>query len=195
MASVCVFPNFTSIVKQALAGQDIKTTVVAGGFPASQTFMKIKTTECKMALEEGAEEIDVVINVGAIMEKNYLKAFQELQIIRKTCKDVCLKVILETGELKTIEDIFYGALVAMYAGADFIKTSTGKVPVNATPEAVYVMCHAIKQFYEQTGKKVGLKVAGGVSKAYNALSYFVLHIFVHRCAISTKARVPAYMIA
>lgn len=174
VASVCVFPRFASLSKEALKGQQIKTTVVAGGFPAAQTFMEIKLSECKMAIEAGAEEIDVVIGVGDILEKNYQKAYRELLAIKNVCKEVRLKVILETGELKTIENIFYAALISMYAGADFIKTSTGKVPVNATPEAVYIMCNAIRQFKEKTGKTIGLKIAGGVSKAQTALRYLTL---------------------
>lgn len=178
VASVCVFPNFAPIVRQALSGHDIKTTVVAGGFPASQTFIELKLSECKMAIEAGAEEIDVVLSVGDILEKNYQKVYNELSAIRSVCKNVRLKVILETGELKSIENIFNASLIAMYAGADFIKTSTGKVPVNATPEAVYIMCNAIKQFKEKTGKTVGIKVAGGVAKAHNALRYLVIVNYV-----------------
>ena len=127
-----------------------------------------------MAIEAGAQEVDVVISVGNMLEKNYEKVYQELKAIRKVCENVHLKVILETGELKDVESIFNASLIAAYAGADFIKTSTGKVPVNATPESVYVMCEAIKQFFAQTGRKVGIKVAGGVSKAQNAIRYMTI---------------------
>lgn len=174
VASVCVYPNFAGIVRNALANTTIATTVVAGGFPASQTFVELKLSECKMAIAEGAQEVDVVISVGDVLEKNFEKIYKELCAIRKVCEEVRLKVILETGELKNVENIFYASLVSMYAGADFIKTSTGKVPVNATPEAVYAMCEAIKQFHGRTGKKVGLKVAGGVSKAQSALRYLTI---------------------
>lgn len=174
VAAVCVYPNFAETVREELRATDIQTAVVAGGFPSSQTFMELKLSECKMAVAAGAQEVDVVITVGDVLEKNYEKIYRELSAIRKVCEGVRLKVILETGELKDIESIFNASLVSMYAGADFIKTSTGKVPVNATPEAVYIMCEAIKQFHARTGRKVGLKVAGGVSKAQNALRYLTI---------------------
>ena len=174
VAAVCVFPNFARVVREALQGTGIQTAVVAGNFPSSQTFTEIKLAECKMAISAGAQEVDVVISVGDMLEKNYEKVFRELKAIRKVCETVRLKVILETGELKDVETIFYASLIAAYAGADFIKTSTGKVPVNATPESVYVMCEAIKQYFAQTGRRVGLKVAGGVSKAQNAIRYVTI---------------------
>lgn len=174
VAAVCVYPNFASIVREGLKGTEIQTAVVAGNFPSSQTFTEIKLAECKMAIGAGAEEVDVVVSVGDVLEKNYDKVYKELKAIRKVCEGVRLKVILETGELKDVESIFNASLIAAYAGADFIKTSTGKVPVNATPESVYVMCEALKQYYEQTGKRVGLKVAGGVSKAQNAIRYLTI---------------------
>ena len=174
VAAVCVFPNFARVVREALQGTGIQTAVVAGNFPSSQTFTEIKLAECKMAISAGAQEVDVVISVGDMLEKNYEKVFRELKAIRKVCETGRLKVILETGELKDVETIFYASLIAAYAGADFIKTSTGKVPVNATPESVYVMCEAIKQYFAQTGRRVGLKVAGGVSKAQNAIRYVTI---------------------
>lgn len=174
VAAVCIFPNYAEIVREVLQGTEIRTAVVAGNFPNSQTFTEIKLSECKMAIEAGAQEVDVVISVGNMLEKNYEKVYQELKAIRKVCENVHLKVILETGELKDVESIFNASLIAAYAGADFIKTSTGKVPVNATPESVYVMCEAIKQFFAQTGRKVGIKVAGGVSKAQNAIRYMTI---------------------
>lgn len=174
VAAVCVYPNFASIVREELKGTQIQTAVVAGNFPNSQTFTEIKLAECKMAISAGAQEVDVVISVGDMLEKNYEKVYRELKAIRKVCEGVRLKVILETGELKDLETIFYASLISAHAGADFIKTSTGKVPVNATPESAYVMCEAIKAFYDQTGKKVGLKVAGGVSKAQNAIRYLTI---------------------
>lgn len=174
VAAVCVFSNYAGIVKEGLQGTEIKTAVVAGGFPFSQTFTEIKLAECKMAVGAGAEEVDVVIQVGEMLEKNYEKVYKELKAIRKVCENVRLKVILETGELKDIEMIFNASLLSMHAGADFIKTSTGKVPVNATPESVYVMCEAVKQYYAQTGRRVGVKVAGGVSKSQNAIRYLTI---------------------
>lgn len=174
VAAVCVYPNFAAVVREALQSTEIQTAVVAGNFPTSQTFTEIKLAECKMAISAGAQEVDVVISVGDMLEKNYEKVYRELKAIRKVCENVRLKVILETGELKDVETIFNATLIAAYAGADFIKTSTGKVPVNATPESVYVMCEAIKQYFAQTGKRVGLKVAGGVSKGQNAIRYLTI---------------------
>lgn len=174
VAAVCVFPNFAAIVREGLKDSNIKTAVVAGNFPNSQTYTEIKLSECKMTIGAGAEEVDVVISVGDVLEKNYEKIYRELLAIRNVCAGVRLKVILETGELKDIESIFNATLISMYAGADFVKTSTGKVPVNATPESVYVMCEAIRQYHVQTGKRVGLKVAGGVSKAQNAIRYLTI---------------------
>lgn len=174
VAAVCVFPNFASIVRDELKGTSIQTAVVAASFPFSQTFTEVKLNECKMAIAAGAQEVDVVVTVGDILEKNYEKVYQELKLIREACREVRLKVILETGELKDVESIFNASLIAAYAGADFIKTSTGKVPVNATPESVYIMCEAIKQYYATSGRRVGLKVAGGVSKAQNAVRYLTI---------------------
>ncbi len=174
VAAVCVFPNYAGVVQEGLRETGIQTAVVAGNFPNSQTFTEIKLAECKMAITAGAQEVDVVISVGDMLEKNYEKVFRELKAIRKVCENVRLKVILETGELKDVESIFNASLIAAYAGADFIKTSTGKVPVNATPESVYVMCEAIKQYYAQTGKRVGLKVAGGISKAQSVIRYLTI---------------------
>ena len=157
VASVCVFPRFTSLVKENLVGTQIKTTVVGACFPAAQTFLDVKLAECKAAIAAGADEVDVVISVGDVLERNYEKVYKELVAIREACAGVILKVILETGELKTIESVFNASLIGAYAGADFIKTSTGKVPVNATPETVYVICEALRQFHAQTGRMVGIK--------------------------------------
>ena len=118
--------------------------------------------------------MDVVISVGDVLERNYEKVYKELVAIREACAGVILKVILETGELKTIESVFNASLIGAYAGADFIKTSTGKVPVNATPETVYMICEALRQFHAQTGRMVGIKVAGGITKIQNAIRYLTI---------------------
>lgn len=170
-AAVCVFPNYASIVRQGLKGSGIKCAVVAAAFPASQTFFEIKRVECRMAIQTGAEEVDVVIPVGKMIEGRYDEVFQELCELRRECCNVKLKVILETGELNDLGLIFNASIIAMHAGADFIKTSTGKVAVNATPEAVYVMASAARQYFEKYGKRVGIKVAGGVSTTVSALKY------------------------
>lgn len=171
VASLCVYPNFIPVIKKELAGTGIHSDTVAAAFPSGQSTMRVKTEECRDVVQAGADEIDVVIRVGAIVSGAYREAYEELKAIREICGGKCLKVILETGELKTSESIFRAALTAMYAGADFIKTSTGKTPVGATPEAVYIMAEAIKQYYERTGRKVGLKVSGGISKVTNAVRY------------------------
>lgn len=181
VAAVCVFPHYAGVVRESLKETVIQTDVVAGDFPNSQTFTEIKLAECKMAIGAGAQEVDVVVSVGDMLERDYEKVYRELKAIRKACEKVRLKVILETGELKDLETIFDASLIAAYAGADFIKTSTGKVPVNATPESVYVICEAIRQYHAQTGRKVGLKVAGGISKAQSAIRYLTIVNHVLGC--------------
>ena len=170
-AAVCVFPNFVKSVRELLGDSPIRTASVAAGFPTAQTFPELKLQECMMAIGSGAQEIDVVLSVGGIMEQDYVRVYEELCAIRKVCKDVVLKVILEVGELPEPDMIYKASLVAMHAGADFIKTSTGKAKVNASPEAVVVMCTAIKDYFTKTGRKVGIKVAGGVSSAVTAIKY------------------------
>lgn len=193
VAAICVYPQYASIVRKSLNEMGIKTAAVSGAFPSAQSFMEVKLKECEMAIKEGAQEIDVVLSVGDILENNYEKVYKELSAIRKVCKDVALKVILETGELKSIENIFNSSLISMYAGADFIKTSTGKVPVNATPEAVYIMCDAIRQYYTKEGRKVGIKVSGGITKAHHALRYMSLinHVLGEEWLTPQYARIGA----
>lgn len=174
VSSVCVFPKYTAIVKRELEGTSIRTTAVGACFPCAQTFLDVKLAECKAAIAAGADEIDVVISVGDILEHNYEEVYRELVAIREACSGVILKVILETGELKGIDSIFNASLIAAYAGADFIKTSTGKVPVNATPDTVYMICEALRQFHVQTGKMVGIKVSGGITKVQNAIRYLTI---------------------
>ena len=193
VAAVCTYPHFATIVSKELEATGIQTAVVAGNFPNSQTFTEIKLAECKMAIGAGAQEIDIVISVSDILEENYEKVYRELKAIRKVCENVCLKVILEAGELKKVEPIFYASLIAAYAGADFIKTSSGKVPINTTSESVYVMCEALKQYYDQTGKQVGLKIAGGVAKAQNAIRYLTIvnHVLGSKWLNSSYFRIGA----
>lgn len=178
VASVCVYPRYVDLVSRELLGTGISVCCVAGGFPSSQTFPEVKELECIKAIENGADEIDIVLSVGELIQKNYTQVYEELKRLREVCKDKVLKVIIESGELKSIENIFAASVIAMKAGADFIKTSTGKVPVNATPEAVYIMAYAIKQYYDKTGRKVGLKVAGSISTPLAAIKYMsiVSHI-------------------
>lgn len=174
VAAICVYPKYVAVAREIMQVTGIRTAAVAGNFPTAQTFTEIKLAECRMAITAGAQEIDTVISVGDLLEKDYEAVYNDLHAIREACQGVTLKVILETGELKDIETIFNASLIAAYAGADFIKTSTGKVPVNATPESVYVMCEALRQFQAQTGKTVGIKIAGGVTKAQTAVRYMTI---------------------
>ena len=159
----------------AVDGTPMRITSVAGGFPASQTFLEVKALEVAMAVENGADEIDIVLNVGRMLAGEYDEAANEVEVLRKECADdVVLKVIIESGALKTPELIRRAALLSMLAGADFVKTSTGKIDVAATPEAAVVMCTAIRDYYRRTGRKVGFKAAGGVRTAEDAVLYYTI---------------------
>ena len=179
-ASVCVYPNFASVVRETRKDPRVHVTTVAGCFPSSQSFLEVKLHEIERAVREGADEIDIVLALNSFLEGDYEAAGKEILASRE-CIDkvaaelgrpVVLKVILETGLLVTPERIADASFLAMENGADFIKTSTGKVEVNATPMAAYVMCQCIKKFYEQTGRKVGFKAAGGISSAMDAVCYY-----------------------
>lgn len=172
VAAICVFPNFVSVVKEKLTAKNVKIASVAGAFPTSQTFRSIKVAECKMAIDSGADEIDIVIPVGAFLGNDYAFVAEEIRELKKAVGDRVLKVIVESGLLTDTERIFRASMIAMDAGADFIKTSTGKVPVSATPEAAYIMCTAISDFYSETGIRVGFKAAGGIVTAADALTYY-----------------------
>lgn len=174
VAAICTYPLFVETVKQALTAQDVKIASVAAGFPASQTFTEIKVAETAMAAMLGADEIDVVINLGYFMEDNYEELSEELQEIKDSCREAHLKVILETGALTTADNIRKAAILAVYCGADFIKTSTGKGYPGATPEAVYTMCQVVKQYHSIAGKQVGIKISGGVRTAEEAVNYYTI---------------------
>jgi len=173
VASICVFPNFAKTVKDALSA-DVKIACVSGGFPASQTFFEIKVAETALALADGADEIDVVLNLGLFFDEDYEELSEQIYEIKETCREAKLKVILETGALKTFENIHKASILALYSGADFLKTSTGKIYQGASIEAVYVMCMAIKSYYKKTGKKIGIKVSGGVSTIEDAVNYYTI---------------------
>ena len=173
VAAMCVYPALVQTVADTLT-EPIGIAAVAAGFPASQTFVEIKVAESAMAVAAGATEIDIVISIGKFLEGNYQEVFDEISEVKAAIQDAHLKVILETGALKTAENIYKASIIAMAAGADFIKTSTGKVPVNATPEATYVMCQAIKAWKEKTGVKVCYKPAGGVSTTAEAVQHYTL---------------------
>lgn len=173
VAALCVYPNFVKALKEALTA-DIKIVSVAGGFPSSQTFTEVKTVEVSLAVLDGAEEIDVVMNVGDFMDNNYDEIAEEISEIKEACRDAKLKVILETGLLKTPENIIKAAILAMYSGADFIKTSTGKVYSGATPEAVYILCDAIKEYYRLHKRRIGIKISGGIKTIEDAVLYYTV---------------------
>ena len=174
VAAICVYPNFAQVVKDTLEVEGINIACVSGGFPSSQTFTEVKIAETAMALADGADEIDIVIPVGAFLSGDYETMCEEIMELKETCKEHHLKVILESGALKTASNIKKASILSMYSGADFIKTSTGKQQPAATPEAAYVMCQAIKEYYEQTGNKVGFKPAGGINTVNDALIYYTI---------------------
>ena len=175
VASICVYPAFVETVGLAVDGTPMRITSVAGGFPASQTFLEVKALEVAMAIENGADEVDIVLNVGRMLTGEYDEAANEVEVIRTEMdRDVVLKVIIESGALKNPDLIRKASLLSMHAGADFIKTSTGKINVAATPEAALVMCEAIRDYHAKTGRKVGFKAAGGVRTAEDAALYYTI---------------------
>jgi deoxyribose-phosphate aldolase len=174
VAAICVYPCFAKIVSQSLEVEEVNVACVAGGFPSSQTFTEVKVAETALALADGATEIDIVIPVGKFLSGDYEGMCDEIEEIKAICGERHLKTILETGALKSAGNIMKAAILAMYSGADFIKTSTGKQEPAATPEAAYAMCRAIKAYYEQTGRKVGFKPAGGINSVKDALVYYTI---------------------
>ena len=181
-ASICVYPNFASVVRDRRRSPELHVTTVASCFPSAQSFLEVKVQECVLAVRAGADEIDIVLALNAFLAEDYAAASREIVEMKQAIdaeaarqgRKVVLKVILETGLLITPERIARASLLAMEAGADFIKTSTGKVEVNATPAAAYVMCRCIKAYYEKTGVRVGFKAAGGISNAQDALTYYYI---------------------
>lgn len=174
VAAICVYPNFAPIVRTVLDVTEVNIACVAGGFPSSQTFPEVKVAEVALAVEGGADEIDIVLNVGNFLDGDWEEVCDEIEELRHSCRDAHLKVILETGALKTAENVRAAAILAMYSGADFIKTSTGKGYPGASLEAAYVMCQCIREYYEKTGRKIGFKPAGGVSTTDDALGYYTI---------------------
>lgn len=174
VAAICVYPNFAQVVRTVLEVSEVEIACVAGGFPSSQTFPEVKVPETALAVEGGADEIDVVMNLGDFLDGDWEEVTDELNEIKHSCRNGRLKVILETGALKTAENIRAASILAMYSGADFIKTSTGKEFPGASPEAAYVMCQCIKEYHAATGRKVGFKAAGGITTADEALVYYAI---------------------
>lgn len=174
VAAICVYPNFAQVVRTVLDVSEVDIACVAGGFPSSQTFPEVKVAEVALAVEGGADEIDIVMNIGDFLDGDYQTVCDDIDEIKHSCRDARLKVILEAGALKTAEKIRNASILAMYSGADFIKTSTGKEYPGADLQAAYVMCQCIKEYYEATGRMVGFKPAGGVRTPEDAVGYYCI---------------------
>ena len=173
VAAICVFPKFAKTVRESLTA-NVNIACVAGGFPSSQTFLEVKIAETALAVLDGADEIDVVLNLGLFLNEEYEELAEEIDEIKEACHEAKLKVILETGALKDAKKIHDASVLSLYSGADFIKTSTGKVYSGATLEAAYAMCIAIKNYYKKTGVKKGIKISGGVSTVEDAVNYYTI---------------------
>ena len=174
VAAICVYPVFTELVSNSLEVDGVAITNVAGNFPSSQARMEVKVAETQLAIADGATEIDIVMPVGKFLSEDYEGVCDDINELKQACGDVPMKVILETGDLGNGSNIMKAALLSMYAGADYIKTSTGKEKVSATPEAAYVMCQAIKAYYDKTGIQIGFKPAGGINSVVDAIIYYTI---------------------
>lgn len=173
-ATICVYPNFVRLVRESLEVEGIKVACVTGAFPSSQTFLEVKTIETALAVNDGADEVDMVLSVGRFNSGDYETVHDEIAEIKAAADGRPVKVILESGIHSCVSSVKKAALLSMYAGADFIKTSTGMLPQVATPEAAYVMAQAIREYYDQTGQRVGLKISGGVRTVEDALAYYAI---------------------
>ncbi|MDD6208973.1 MAG: deoxyribose-phosphate aldolase [Bacteroidales bacterium] len=172
VASICVYSNLIAAAREALISENVNLCAVCGGFPSGQTYTEIKIAETALAISDGADEIDMVMNIGNLLNEDYEDVVTEIEEVKSTCGEKILKVILETGALKKTELIAKASVIAMYSGADFIKTSTGKIYPGATPEAVYTMCTMIKKYHEEHNKKIGIKIAGGIKTVDEALNFY-----------------------
>ncbi len=174
VAAICVYPNFVKTVKETLTVPNVNVACVSGAFPASQSFLEVKVAETALAVADGADEIDIVLNMGAFLEEDYLTASDEIMEQKAACRDAHLKVILETGALESAEAIRKASILALYSGADFLKTSTGKEYAGASLEAAYVMCTVLKEYHEKFGKKRGIKFSGGIRTGEDAVKYYCI---------------------
>ena len=174
VATICVYPCFASIVSQSLEVEGVEVACVSGSFPSSQACIEVKTIETALAVRDGATEIDIVMSVGKFLSGDYETLCDEISELKAVCGEKKMKVILETGLLGSAENIKKASILAMYAGADYIKTSTGKEKPAATPEAAYVMCQAIKEYYDKTGIQIGFKPAGGLNTVHDAIVYYTI---------------------
>ncbi len=173
-ATICVYPVFASVVADTLEVDGVEIACVSGSFPSSQAAIEVKVAETALAIRDGATEIDIVMPVGKFLSGNYEEMCDDISELKAVCGDHSMKVILETGHLKTASNIKKASILSMYAGADYIKTSTGKEPISATPEAAYVMCQAIKEYYDKTGIQIGFKPAGGINSPMDAVTYYTI---------------------
>ena len=175
VATICVYPCFAEIVKDTLEVEGVEIACVSGSFPSSQARIEVKVAETSLAVKDGATEIDIVMPVGKFLSGDYEGMSEDISELKNACgKDVAMKVILETGDIKTASNIKKASILSMYAGADYIKTSTGKEKISATPEAAYVMCQAIKEYYDETGIQIGFKPAGGINTVMDAITYYTI---------------------
>ena len=174
VATICVYPKFAKVVSETLEVEGVEIACVSGSFPSSQSLIEVKTVETSLAVKDGATEIDIVMNVGAFLDGDFETVVDEVQQQKEACGEKKMKVILETGCLKTAKNIKIASLLSMYGGADYIKTSTGKLEPAATSEAAYVMCQAIKEYYDETGIQIGFKPAGGLNSVMDALIYYTI---------------------
>ena len=175
VATICVYPCFAEIVKDSLEVEGVEIACVSGSFPSSQARIEVKVAETSLAVKDGATEIDIVMPVGKFLSGDYEGMCEDISELKNACgKDVAMKVILETGDIKTASNIKKASILSMYAGADYIKTSTGKEKISATPEAAYVMCQAIKEYYDETGIQIGFKPAGGINTVMDAITYYTV---------------------
>lgn len=174
VAAICVYSNFASVVRSTLEVSDVDIAVCSANFPSSQARLEVKTTETALAVSDGADEVDIVFPLGLYADENYEEVADEISEIKHSAGDAKLKVILETGALKSAENIRNAAILSMYSGADFIKTSTGKIYPGASEEAAFVMCKCIKEYYDKHGVRIGFKAAGGVSTTEDALRYYTI---------------------
>jgi len=174
VATICVYPRFAKTVSETLEVEGVEVACVSGSFPSSQSLIEVKTIETQLAIKDGATEIDIVLPVGSMLEGDYETVVDEIQQQKEACGEHDMKVILETGCLKTAKNIKIASILSMYAGADYIKTSTGKLEPAATPEAAYVMCQAIKEYYNETGIQIGFKPAGGLNSVMDALIMYTI---------------------
>jgi deoxyribose-phosphate aldolase len=174
VAAICIYPPFVKLVKENVSRDNIQVAAVSAGFPSSQTYMSVKLAECEIATNKGADELDIVLSLGKFIQGDFTHCSTEISLIKQAIEPAHLKVILESGLMDKLNDVYHASMLALKSGADFIKTSTGKDKKSADPVSVYVMCQAIKNHYEETGFKAGIKPAGGISTPEDALMYYAV---------------------